>query len=115
MEDFWGAYAQLAHGLQQFFNRLLGRYEFDCYHKFFPPRHRKECAKYVVRVSDQRNEVFAARAVLASEPVLHRLLVRPGPGRDDPDPTSAGTARDAGRWAGSIAAVGMAANPLGAH
>nr|WP_246730355.1 plasmid partitioning protein RepB C-terminal domain-containing protein [Nitratireductor mangrovi] len=33
----------------------------------------------------------------------------------DPDPTSAGTAGDAGRWAGSSAAVGMAANPFGAH
>ncbi|MFV0666070.1 hypothetical protein [Denitromonas sp.] len=33
----------------------------------------------------------------------------------DPDPTSAGTSGDAGLWAGSIAAVGMAANPLGAH
>ena len=33
----------------------------------------------------------------------------------DPDPLSAGTAGDAGLWAGSSAAVGMAANPLGAH
>ena len=33
----------------------------------------------------------------------------------DPDPTSAGTAGDAGRWVGSSAVVGMAANPRGAH
>ena len=33
----------------------------------------------------------------------------------DPDPTSAGTAGDAALWGGSSAAVGMAANPLGAH
>lgn len=33
----------------------------------------------------------------------------------DPDPINAGTAGDAARWGGSSAAVGMAANPLGAH
>jgi hypothetical protein len=33
----------------------------------------------------------------------------------DPDPISAGTAGDAALWGGSSAAVGMAANPLGAH
>ena len=33
----------------------------------------------------------------------------------DPDPTSAGTAGDAALWGGSSAAVGMAANPFGAH
>jgi hypothetical protein len=33
----------------------------------------------------------------------------------DPDPISAGTAGDAALWGGSIAAVGMTANPLGAH
>ncbi len=33
----------------------------------------------------------------------------------DPDPTSAGTAGDAALWGGSSAAVGMAANPYGAH
>ena len=33
----------------------------------------------------------------------------------DPDPTSAGTAGEAARWGGSIAVVGMAANPFGAH
>ena len=33
----------------------------------------------------------------------------------DPDPISAGTAGDAARWGGSIAVVGMAAIPLGAH
>ena len=32
-----------------------------------------------------------------------------------PDPISAGTAGDAALWGGSIAAVGMAANPRGAH
>ena len=33
----------------------------------------------------------------------------------DPDPISAGTAGEAARWGGSSAAVGMAANPFGAH
>ena len=33
----------------------------------------------------------------------------------DPDPISAGTAGDAALWGGSSAAVGMAANPFGAH
>ena len=33
----------------------------------------------------------------------------------DPDPISAGTAGDAALWGGSIAATGMAANPLGAR
>lgn len=33
----------------------------------------------------------------------------------DPDPLSAGTAGEAARWGGSIAAMGMAANPSGAH
>lgn len=33
----------------------------------------------------------------------------------DPDPISAGIAGDAARWGGSSAAVGMAANPFGAH
>jgi len=33
----------------------------------------------------------------------------------DPDPISAGTAGDAAPWGGSSAAVGMAANPDGAH
>ena len=33
----------------------------------------------------------------------------------DPDPISAGTAGDAARRDGSSAAVGMAANPFGAH
>ena len=32
-----------------------------------------------------------------------------------PGPISAGTAGDAALWGGSIAVVGMAANPLGAH
>jgi hypothetical protein len=33
----------------------------------------------------------------------------------DPDPISAGTAGEAALWGGSSAAVGMAANPFGAH
>jgi hypothetical protein len=33
----------------------------------------------------------------------------------DPDPISAGTAGEAALWGGSIAVVGMAANPFGAH
>jgi hypothetical protein len=33
----------------------------------------------------------------------------------DPDPLSAGTAGEAARWGGSIAAMGVAANPSGAH
>jgi len=33
----------------------------------------------------------------------------------DPDPISAGTAGEAARWGGSSAAVGMTANPFGAH
>jgi hypothetical protein len=33
----------------------------------------------------------------------------------DPDPISAGTAGEAVLWGGSSAAVGMAANPFGAH
>ena len=42
--------------------------------------------------------------------VRHRTAL-PG----DPDPMSAGTAGDAALWGGSIAVVGMTANPLGAH
>jgi len=33
----------------------------------------------------------------------------------DPDPISAGTAGEAALWGGSIAVMGMAATPLGAH
>ena len=33
----------------------------------------------------------------------------------DPDPISAGTAGEAALWGGSIAVVGMAATPFGAH
>ena len=33
----------------------------------------------------------------------------------DPDPLSAGTTGEAALWGGSIVAMGMAANPLGAH
>ena len=33
----------------------------------------------------------------------------------DPDPINAGTAGEAALWGGSIAVVGMAANPFGAH
>ena len=42
-----------------------------------------------------------------------RLL--PNEADGDPDPISAGTAGEAALWGGSSAAVGMAANPFGAH
>jgi hypothetical protein len=48
-------------------------------------------------------------------PTLHADNDRGGVIDGDPDPISAGTAGDAALWGGSSAAVGMAANPFGAH
>ena len=43
------------------------------------------------------------------------LMPRPMAADGDPDPINAGTAGEAALWGGSIAVVGMAANPFGAH
>ncbi len=64
---------------QQFHDCLLGRSQFHHRHEILPSGHHQKGTQNLIRALHQCGEVLTSGAVTPGKPVLHGLLVRPGP------------------------------------